>query len=308
MSGRDVRYRRGTGDDAHEAFQVFRQAINEFNGRTGQPLVPEQDDQSPGYLHMMRYDGERFWVAERKGRIVGFGAGLVRGDWWFLSSLFVLPQNQAGGIGRELLARAMTEAPEGGVRATITDAAQPVSNTLYARRGMLPWLPLVSYRAALVTLQARRGGTKDDGGEAPDLRAEPLTEANVGELAVVDRAVLSVDRTIDHRSYVSRGRRGWLFRRAGLAVAYAMYRPAGWIGPVACLDEHDVAAVLRYTLAALTAEHPAVVWCGVPSLNVAAQRVLLDAGFVYEAPPALLLASRAFGRLDRYLPASFGMM
>ena len=314
MSHVAVTYRRATPDDAHAAFEVFRQAINEFNARSRQPLVPDQDDQSPAYLHMMRHDGERFWVAERKRKLVAFGAGIVRDHWWFLSSLFVLPQVQGLGVGRELLKRAMTGRPESGVMATITDAAQPVSNTLYSRHGLLPWLPLVSFRAPLPQLRLRKAGAGGGGrseamGLPLDLRPEPLTEANVGELREIDLRVLGFDRVVDHRHLIgSGGRRGWLFRRAGLPAAYGMYRANGWLGPLACGDERDVEPVLRYLLAALASERPRVFWTGAPSLNVAAQRVLLDAGFVYDPPPALLLASQPFARLDRYLPASFGMM
>ena len=32
-----------------------------------------------------------------------------------------------------------------------------------------------------------------------------------------------------------------------------------------------------------------------------------DAGLLFDGTPGLLLASRPFGRLDRYLPASYGM-
>ena len=228
---------------------------------------------------MMRHDGERFWVAERKRKLVAFGAGLVRDRWWFLSNLFVLPHVQGLGIGRELLERAMTGMPEGGLMATITDSTQPVSNTLYARHGLLPWLPLVSYRAPLAQVRLRRGpvpGGADAraAGLAPDLRPEPLTEANVGELRAIDLAVLGFDRGIDHRFFVESGSRlGWLFRRAGLPAAYAMYRTNGWIGPLACIDEDDLEAVLSYCLAAVAAERPPVLWTGVPSVNVAAQRV-----------------------------------
>ena len=40
----------------------------------------------------------------------------------------------------------MTGAPAQAVRATVTDSLQPVSNTLYARRGMLPREVLVGFR------------------------------------------------------------------------------------------------------------------------------------------------------------------
>jgi hypothetical protein len=35
--------------------------------------------------------------------------------------------------------------------------------------------------------------------------------------------------------------------------------------------------------------------------------VLWDAGLVFDGTPGLLLASHPFGRLDRYMPSSYGM-
>ena len=307
-----ISYRPGVDHEASAAFQVFRQSINDFYVRTGQARVADVDDQSPWYRHMMLLDGERFWVAERKRELVGFGAAIVRDHWWFLSCLFVVPRLQGLGVGRELLSRVLATAPPGGVRATITDAAQPVSNTLYARHGLLPALPLIPYRAAPSQVRgtAPLFSTEDDDDvpQAGSLRPEPLGESAVPELEAIDRVVLGFARTADHRHLVADGRRGWLFRRAGRPVAYAMYRANGWIGPLACVDEADVEPVLRHTLATVVAERPAVVWTGVPSPNVAAQRALVQAGFVYDAPPALLLRSEPFGDLSRYLPAGYGMM
>ncbi len=310
MDSSTITYRPGVDHDASAAFQVFRQSINDFYVRTGQARVADVDDQSPWYRHMMRLDGERFWVAERKRELIGFGAAIVRDWWWFLSCLFVLPRLQGLGVGHELLSRMLAASPLGGVRATITDAAQPVSNTLYARHGLLPSLPLVPYRA--LPSQIGRAALLLDGGESGEgagaLRAESLGEANVPQLEAIDRAVLGFARTADHRYLIGGGRRGWLFRRAGRPVAYAMYRANGWIGPLACVEELDVEPVLGHALATVVAERPAVVWTGVPSLNVAAQPALVRAGFVYDAPPALLLCSEPFGDLSRYLPAGYGMM
>ena len=50
---------------------------------------------------------ERAWLAEREGRIIGFGVAAQRDTMTFLSFLFVRPSEQASGIGRALLERAM---------------------------------------------------------------------------------------------------------------------------------------------------------------------------------------------------------
>lgn len=149
----DVTYRRAEEADLPRAFVVFRAALNAYLVPAGQEAIPDDDQQSPSYRHFLEHDGERFWVAEAVveelagggGRsigagsreIVGWGCGLLRGDWWFLSSLFVLPEAQGTGVGARLFELAGTGAPAGAVRATVTDSLQPVSNTLYARRGLL---------------------------------------------------------------------------------------------------------------------------------------------------------------------------
>ncbi len=310
----EVTYRRAEERDLPRLFDVFRAALNAYLLPAGQTGIAEHDDVSPAHRHYLRHDGERFWVAEAvfekltgggslgaTGRqIVAWGSGLVRGDWWFLSSLFVLPEAQGIGVGGRLFDLAQTGAPAGATRATVTDSLQPISNTLYARRGLLP-------REVLVEI---------GGQPRPDLRpprlgrleVEPLTAASVADLREIDAAASGLDRSVDHEYYLTvSGRRGWLLRRAGRPVAYVMLRPDGWIGPAASVRAADIYAATAYALAALSAAGAAKVLSGVTGRCEGAQRALWEAGLVFETTPGLLLASRPFGRLDRYLPASYGL-
>lgn len=302
-------YRPLTAADADRTFAVFREAFNEYLARAGQELVPDENDQTPGFLHVLAHDEPRCWGAEREGELVAWGTAILRGDWWFLSSLFVEPEVQGQGVGGELLRRAMKQAPSAATLATVTDTLQPISNALYARRGLLPRVALLGLGGAPQAAASRGPGP---GGAArrasTGLEAEPLAAADVPLLESVDARVLGVDRSVDHRFYLGEGgRRGWLFRRAGRPVAYAMYRANGWIGPLASLREEDVAPVLLHVLAELAEAGLEKVKAGVPTSCVAAQQVLWDAGLVPVSTPGLLLASRPFGLLDRYLPASYGM-
>ena len=53
---------------------------------------------------------------------------------------------QGRGVGRALLQHAQTGSPAAtGRSATIADGLQPISNTLYARHGLLPWLPILGF-------------------------------------------------------------------------------------------------------------------------------------------------------------------
>jgi GNAT superfamily N-acetyltransferase len=312
-----VKYRRAEEGDVPRAAAVFRAALNSYLVPAGQQPIPEDDQQSPLYLHLLRHDAERFWVAEADveeltdggtgslgvgGRqIVGWGCGLLRGDWWFLSNLFVLPEAHGMGIGARLFELAATGAPPGAVRATVTDSIQPVSNTLYARRGLLPREVLIGFdgepRASLAPPAL---GT---------LVPERLTLDAIPELREIDAAAAGVDRSVDHRFYLTHGGRfGLLFRRRGRAVGYAVVRRDGWVGPVATVREPDMETVTAHGIAHLVARGVTdKVRAGVTGRSEGAQRAFWGAGLRFSGTPGLLLSSRPFGRLDRYVAASYGM-
>ena len=256
----------------------------------------------PVYRHFLEHDGERFWVAEAVvedltgggggtlgvgGRqIVGWGSGLLRGDWWFLSSLFVLPEAQGLGVGGRLFELAATGAPPGAVRATVTDSLQPISNTLYARRGLLPREVLIGF-----------GGQPREGLAAPRLGTlvpEPLTTAAIPELREIDAAASGLDRSVDHEFYLTGGGRyGLLFRRRGRPVAYVVLRQDGWVGPVASLRASDVETVTAYAIADLAGRgSTARIRAGVTGRCEGAQRAFWRgrAGLRRHARPAPLLA------------------
>jgi len=297
----EVSYRRAAGADLPRLFEVYRAALNGYLVPAGQEPVLEQDDEQPVYEHLLRQDGERLWVAERDGEVVAWGSGLVRGDWWFLADLFVLPEAQGLGIGGRLFELAATGAPPGAVRATATDSLQPISNTLYAHRGLLPREVFVGF-----------GGRPREGLQLPPLgRLEPedLTVASIPELREIDAAASGLDRGVDHQFYLTGGgRRGWLFRRLDRAVAYLMVRQDGRVGPAAALRERDIETVTAYGIADL-GRRGAVekVSAGVTGGCEGAQRAFWEAGLVFDGTPGLLLASRPFGRLDRYVVASYGL-
>jgi hypothetical protein len=233
---------------------------------------------------------------------VGFACGLVRGEWWFLSTLFILPEFQAQGIGRALLERAKAGYPTpSGIAATMTDALQPKSNTLYARHGMFPRLPAVVFTGPLRPgLERPRLG---------NLEVRPLTLDDLPALLQIDADVTGLDRTPDHASYLGEAEwPGWLFSRAGQPTGYTYIRPGGAIGPAATVRSGDMERVMQYALVEVAAYQPAAVRVIVPGPNTAAQRPLWAAGLVFDEVPGLILMSRPFGHFDRYVCASFGMM
>ncbi len=300
---RDIAYREAREGDLRETPGIWRAALNELYGRHNLPqITAPATGELPLHRHFLREDPQRFWVAEAKGRVVGFGAGLVRADWWYLAALFVLPETQGRGIGRTLIGKARTGSPQVGRTATITDALQPVSNTLYAHHGLLPWLPIVGLvgRPSSVERSALPRGDE----------VLPLDLELLAEVRRIDESVTGLDRTVDHAYLLSEegARQGWVLCRKGRPEGYVYVNDTGLIGPAASTRAGDMALLVRFALATLGERNVESVSAAVPGPNAEAQRVLLQAGLVFEACPGLLLASRPFGRFDRYLIASYGLM
>jgi GNAT superfamily N-acetyltransferase len=197
------------------------------------PPAPPLDVFASQQRHVVEDDGAMCVVAERAGAPIGFAAAWTRGDTWFLASLFVRPSEQNGGVGSALLDAVWGD---GDLRRhTITDAIQPVSNAVYARRGLIPVTPVLSLGG-----HARVTGDCDltDAGSDGD---EP-------ELSALDQAAYGFDRSRDHAYWAAFARRT-VWRRGDKAVAYSYVFPDGTIGPVAGVDGAASAAALTCELA-----------------------------------------------------------
>jgi GNAT superfamily N-acetyltransferase len=269
-------------------YGVFREAIGELYRRHSfsPPDVPEEAFVAQ-QGHLLRYDAERCFVAEERGRVVAYTAALLRERTWFFSSLFVVPSYQGRGLGTVLLDRAWSAAADR--RLTLTDAIQPVSNTLYARRGLIPVTPML-------TLDGTPRLDGDDGLEA----AAPHRAA----LADLDRAAYGFDRTPEHAHW-SEPARATLWLRRGEPVAYSYAWPSGRIGPVAGTDGRSAASALAGELVRREGERAVVV---VPGSSGALVETALRAGLRIMCPPGLLLSSPPRGLPDSLAIASYTLL
>lgn len=267
--------------------------------------------------------------------IVGFGIAAQREHVWFLSQLYVLPEHQGQGVGRALLTQILPSldmavdmavdpaSPEAagetasadrmtsagaaaqddrrpGVLATCTDSAQPVSNALYARFGIVPRLPVFNLvgtpnPAALSRLPA--------GVEAvPFGKTDPSAAIDA-----VDRTILGYAHAVDHAHLRAMGRTGFVYRSDdGDLLGYGYSSEAGRFGPVALLDETLTAPVLGHLMTVIRPRGATTVW--VPGANDRAMVALLRAGLRVEGFPALICWSRPFGSFERYLPGSLALL
>lgn len=311
----DLAIRPATADDLPVCAAIWRVSINDYIARLGQPEIP--DELGPImrlYGHLHATDPERFVVAVRPDvageRVVGFALAVVRERVWYLSMLFVLPEVQAGGVGRELLERVLPAPGEGMIRATGTDSAQPISNGLYASCGIVPRMPLLNL--AGLPRRPEAFGSLPSG-----VRAVPFDEiagnGSGGHRDLVD-AVDRLDREIvgfahpaDHRYLRMESRRGWLYRGPdGAPLGYGYSSEAGRVGPVAVRDADLLGPVLGHLTSAVVPRGAFSMW--LPGDADRAVVPALLAGFRLEPFPVLLCWDHQPADFERYLPISPGLL
>jgi GNAT superfamily N-acetyltransferase len=307
-----VGVRPATDDDLPVCGEIWRDALNDYMARLGEPPVGE--DLAPiGRLHahLRATDPDGFWVAARDRHVIGFAASVARGRVRFLSMLFVRPGEQGAGVGPMLLERVLP-LDEGGIRATATDSAQPIANALYARLGVVPRLPLLSMVGRPTDWTALPG--LPDGVEAvtfESIAAGPPEGPGQAELATavdaLDRDAVGFEHPADHAFLRREGRQGFLYRGPdNEPLGYGYTSKVGRVGPVAVADAALTASVLGHLLGAIEPRGAWAVW--VPGAAGPAVSALLAAGMRLEGFPVLLCWDRPFADFERYLPISPGLL
>lgn len=292
---------------------IWRAGLDGYGERIGRPPLSSPPETLVGLLgHLRGTDPDRFLVAEAAdGRLAGFVSALRRGDVWFLAMLFVHPGAQARGLGRGLLEAVLPEPGDAVALATCTDAAQPISNALYARHGIVPRLPVIELvgrpdRAPLPALpEAVRAVPFELLAAAP--RRAPGARWLADAIAALDRGTLGYAHPEDHAYLASSGRLGYLYEAGdGRVVGYGYTTAAGRVGPVAVVDEALLPGVLGHLLGAVTPAGAFSAW--VPGAAGQAVTALLGAGLRIEDFPALLCWDRPFADLSRYVPTSLAVL
>lgn len=340
-------YRPARETDLDACTSVWRTAVDDYQGRLGQP--PMLTDLGPlrrTLAHVLTTDPDRFWVAvtrdvadvaDRPGgavgadmaeRVVGFTGATVREGLWFLAMLFVEPSLQAAGTGSALLDRAQAgrDVDPGGPAVPgpdqpfdsgihtwgmCTDAAQPISNALYARRGMpsrVPvwrligevrsWRALPPLPASLEVVAFEQ--LAYDGRDGERRLAEMLAE--------IDREVIGVARPEEHAYLAREGRRGFLAceRGTGRVHGYVYGSGGGRLGPMAALDPALHPGLIGVAVRETPILGTMAMW--VPGSADRATRTLLDAGLRLEGFPGLVCWSRPDHPFERYVPVSLALV
>jgi GNAT superfamily N-acetyltransferase len=337
-----VAYRLGRDADLDACIRTWRVAVDAYQAPLGQPPLPAETGPLRRHLvHMIGTDPDRFWVAETTTggagdgadagggarEVVGFAVATVRDGLWYLAMLFVLPEAQGHGIGAALLDRAQAarDVPPGGPAVPCpgaplgsgihtwgmaTDTAQPISNAMYARRGMTPRLPVWRLSgephrwSALPPLPASLEAVPFDaiaanGHEGPRRLAEAVN--------AIDREVIGITHPADHEYLRRDGRTGFLVReREGRVLGYVYGSSVGRLGPVAAHDPALLPSLIGVAIRGVPAFGAVAAW--VPGSAESALRGLLDAGLRLDRFPGILCWSRPDHPFARYLPISLAMV
>lgn len=293
--------------------EIWRESINHYTGRLNQHPIPDDLGRIIRlHQHLFATDPTLFVVAERDGRIVGFAAAVRRDRLWFLSMCFVRPVEQGRGLGRRLVEAILPAADPETILATATDSAQPISNALYSRYGIVPRLPLLSVSGymtnpeilpdlppGMVAVPFETIATGSPGGQGHS----ELT----GAVGALDQELLGVEHPQDHRFLRLEGRHGFLYRDAiGATQGYGYAWETGRIGPVAVRTEALVGPVVGHLLRAVEPRGAQALW--MPGAAGSTIELLLDAGLRFEDFPILLAWNRPFADFARYLPISPGLL
>jgi GNAT superfamily N-acetyltransferase len=295
--------RKGCPADLTGTYHVFLAAANDLRAQLNRSAVddtPARFERAVAFRrHALAHDPEGFWIAEADGHMIGFGIATLREKLWYLAALHVLPVYQGQGVGRELLRRCLsTGSGHGTIRTVFSEATQPISNALYAKHGMYQWVPLLHLEGQIVNdLRAPRSVPRGFTAEVVHAESRALAAFDA-----IDTTVLGVTREVDHRLWLSQpDLMGLLFTQHDRIVGYAYVSINGGIGPVAIQNSSVMPAVLAQSIRQATeldAKHLSLV---VPGLCRSGLAYLLDNGFRYGESMNVVLTSRPFGHLDRYL-------
>jgi GNAT superfamily N-acetyltransferase len=329
-------YRPARAADLDACTRIWKTAIEDYQARLGQPpLLGDLGHLRRMLAHLLASDPERFWVAEPApgGRaaddpgVVGFASASVREGLWFLAMLFVDPDAQAEGVGKALMDRAQAgrnvdpggpavpgpdDPLESGIRVwgMCTDAVQPISNALYARRGMLPRVPIWRVSGEIVRWSAVPAPPRQletvpfEMVEAEGQDGARRLAATIDDL---DRELIGSAHPIDHAYLRRDGRTGFLLReRSGRALGYAYGSSAGRVGPVAAVDPALHPALIGIAIRDAPAFGAVALW--VSGAAEHALRATLDAGLRLDLFPGIVCWSRPDHPFDRYLPISLAIV
>jgi GNAT superfamily N-acetyltransferase len=290
-------------EDLPGAWAVYRASTQPHDRDAARrPLDDTPDLPPPLYPHLLATSEGAFWVARRRGQVVGFAAAVSRGPLWFLSELWVAPDHRGQGTGSALLR--MTRRASRGVRGRMLAGlagADPAPLALGLRAGMTACRPVLLLEGDGGAVERLWKAHRPPRG-ARAVRYDPAAPLGPrSPLMTLDREARGGVRPQDHVFWMADGERsGFLLWQGKRVLAYVYGNRHGEIGPLAAAGPRGLLGALALG-AREAVKGVATAKVRVPVAGGPALEALLAAGFLIRRH-RLLMASGEFGRLDRYLP------
>jgi len=273
-------------EDAPAIHQLATRAFADLTLRLNRAPwpVPAPEGRIRRFERLLATDPDGSWVADgpRDGVLAGAAVALVRGGLWGLSLLVVDPEAQSGGLGTELLARALEHGRDtaGGAILASEDSR---ALRAYARAGfgLEPALEAAGVpRATAMPRHVRPGGPQD---------AELM--------AAVDRAVRGVEHGGDLDLLLAGDARSLVIQGRGYAICRG-----GDVQLLAAFDEPAASDLLRAALATTPPGERATVNWVTARQQAWALAPLLEAGLDLQMGGAVCVRGEV-GPFRPYLPS-----
>lgn len=291
----DLGYRRGSLADTRAVYEIFEAALFDLSERLNVTAITGAQDpevrrmlwqrRRPLFEHLAR-TAYQFWLAEAGGEAIGYARSILRAGVWELTELFVLPQRQSGGVGRDLLGRVL---PGEKTRHKVIIATPDVrALARYLKLGVHPHFP--------ITYFSREPQDVSENTDLAFVAARPVPEV-FSALRKIDKQIVGHDHDEDH-SWLLAERDGYLYVRDGDVVGYGYTGHHN--GPFALLNEADFPAVLAHA-ESLAARHGRNFGVETPLINRAAVDYLLRRGYQMDSFFTFFMSDAPFGQFERYL-------
>ena len=297
-----VKFRLAEPEDHAATYEVVTEAMGEYLGRHSLPLrghgpggrrpaeIQPRDLAFREYAY--RYHGDSYWVAEDEARVIGFGIGIRQEGRWYLAALHVLPEYQGQGIGQRLLKLTLSSsAKPTDALCVLADSIQPVSNALYIRANMLPWVPIFEWEGPI-------SRPVQDGPVEATFRAA----TDPAELGPVDQKVLGIQRPTEHRFWLEQSElECGVLLLDGEPAGYVYVSDSGQVGPASAMAEPLMESLLVWALWRLRERGVENLKLRIPGQCPSALQVACSLGLRLHAPANILLSSRPLWSPGQYL-------
>jgi GNAT superfamily N-acetyltransferase len=289
-----ITHRAGTIEDSYSVFQVFIRTIMDYGARMNVTAITGGNDpegieslwkKRKSMFDYLATAAAQFWVAELDGEVIAYARSIEHDDMQELTEFFVLPGQQSGGVGSELLSRAFpkTDARYRTIIATLDERAL----YRYMKMGVYGRFPLkyFSRKAEMVEVKT-------------DLKIEPIhLKLHMQDINRIDRELISHTRESLHR-WIITSRNGFVYERNGGIVGYGYVGSSS--GPFAVLDENDFPAVLAHA-ESLMAERGANFGAETPLINTKAVQYFVERKYQIDSFSAIFMSNVPFGKFENYL-------